>query len=337
MSLSESLKKLEGWFSSHARILPWRENASVYRVWVSEIMLQQTQVATVIPYFEKFMNRFPDLESLAGAEESEVLLYWAGLGYYSRAKNLLKTARILYASKVFPETRKEWLALPGVGHYTAGAVLSIAQNQPEAILDGNVERVLSRIRLRSHKKRLWNLSEIFVKQGFLNGIEPRITNQALMELGALICSPKNPRCGLCPLSKLCKALKQNRQHEFPLKRKRTPVEKISEQAIILVLGSEVYLEQKPAGSWQAGLWDFPPEFPEGFQSDDFKSVMTFSSAYTVTHHRITRLYEVFRGSDCLKKPAMLCGDFLSFSQDFYPLPLTSEAQRALSKITRMGF
>ncbi len=140
-----SLKSLERWFESQKRILPWRNLPSVYRVWISEVMLQQTQVVTVVPYFEKFVAKFPTVEDLAMAPEADVMQLWAGLGYYSRARNIHKTAKMINKQGQFPKTKEEWLDMPGVGPYTAGAILSIAENLPEPILDVNVERVLSRV------------------------------------------------------------------------------------------------------------------------------------------------------------------------------------------------
>jgi len=177
------LNQMAGWFERQQRILPWRENPDTYRVWISEIMLQQTQVVTVIPYFEKFIARFPTVQALAQAPEEDVLLHWAGLGYYSRARNIHRAAKIIDQAGCFPSTREGWLEIPGVGHYTAGAILSISLNQPEAILDGNVERVLSRARRVSrmkgdsfYKERLWRLSRIVVERAFDLKIPPRAAN-----------------------------------------------------------------------------------------------------------------------------------------------------------------
>ena len=196
---SHITRDLSSWFKKNARVLPWRSNPIPYWVWLSEIMLQQTQVATVIPYFEKFIKKFPTVHDLAQASLDEVYSLWAGLGYYSRARNLHKGAvemsRLIHEGKGFPKSRTEWLEIPGVGEYTAGAICSIALNQAEPIVDGNVVRVLSRVdairKLDLKKTKIWDIATELVQQ---KRVEPRILNQALMELGATICKPKNPKC-----------------------------------------------------------------------------------------------------------------------------------------------
>ena len=218
---------LEDWFAKHARDLPWRRVPSPYRVWVSEIMLQQTQVATVIPYFEHFIARFPDVQSLAAATEHDVLALWSGLGYYRRARMLHAAAREVAAGGgELPIERKTLLALPGIGPYTAGAILSIAFNQPEPIVDGNVERVFARItserraiKSKAAGEAAWRWAESLVKAG----AKPRALNQALMELGATVCTPQNPRCDACPISGLCEARKHGEQSKLPRAAKRAPL------------------------------------------------------------------------------------------------------------------
>jgi A/G-specific adenine glycosylase len=226
-------KELLPWYRRARRRLPWRTVGGPpdpYRIWVSELMLQQTRVETVIPYFLRFVERFPDVKRLAAATEAEVLAQWSGLGYYSRARSLHRAARILVEEKKgrFPQDVDSWMALPGVGRYTAGAIVSIAFGKPAAILDGNVARVLARLyglrgdpRSGPLNRELWTLSKRILPRRSIGDF-----NQALMELGALICTPRAPRCLVCPLRKDCVANReglQDRLPELPARRKPTPV------------------------------------------------------------------------------------------------------------------
>jgi A/G-specific adenine glycosylase len=293
------VKKMSLWFERNARLLPWRENPDPYRVWLSEVMLQQTRVTTVIPYFERFLAEFPEITDLAEAPIDRVLTLWAGLGYYSRARNLHRGAKGL-AERIrrgagFPETREEWLEIPGVGEYTAGAVLSIAFQKREPIVDGNVVRVLSRIhavsKIDSKKSEIWAISRALIEE---KSARPRILNQALMELGALICTPKNPDCNHCPVAKECKGRKD--PESFPPKKSKKEWKIISETRFVILRsgrgGDEVLLRQNPDGGWRSGLWDFPAK-PEGsIQSQ--KWVSEFQMNYVVTNHRVARTHRVFR-------------------------------------------
>jgi A/G-specific adenine glycosylase len=296
-----SLKQLEKWFHQKKRLLPWRNDPSVYRVWVSEIMLQQTQVVTVIPYFEKFIKRFPSVEALAAANEEDVLLYWAGLGYYSRARNLHRGARQILQRKKFPSNREEWLEIPGVGNYTAGAILSIANGLPEAILDGNVERVLSRVKRvdRSQgdadfKAQLWRYSTSFVETAFEHKVSPSVLNQALMELGATVCTPKNPKCEICPLEVMCEAYRKSDTEAFPPKKK--PKEWLHvEENLHCVLDSShrVLLRKRGAGEWRNGLWDLLEENP-GKKKGDAEFLGELETKHIVTRHKIKRKTEIWK-------------------------------------------
>jgi A/G-specific adenine glycosylase len=250
------------WFRAEQRDLPWRRDPDPYAVWVSEIMLQQTQVATVIPYFELWMARFPTVRALAAAREEEVLHAWQGLGYYSRARNLLRGARIVvekHEGRV-PDRLEDLLALPGVGLYTAGAIASIAYNRPAPIVDGNVIRVVSRLfalrgnPLRSPLKRqLWELAEALIPEG-----QARDFNPALMELGATVCSPHNPRCAHCPLSEACEANRLGMQEELPNTAPRPKVTPVHMVAGVVWRGGRVLLAQRrnDESRW-AGMWQFP--------------------------------------------------------------------------------
>jgi A/G-specific adenine glycosylase len=268
-------------------------------------MLQQTQVATVVPYFEKFLARFPTVETLAQAPLEDVLLHWAGLGYYSRARNIHRGAQQIVERGGFPNTRDGWLAIPGVGNYTAGAILSIASNQPEAILDGNVERVLSRVRRVTrrggdsfYKARLWRLSRICVEQAHRQKIAPSVTNQALMELGATLCSPRNPKCLLCPVGNVCRAREAGDAESLPVKKKpKTWIDVREELHCVIGEDGSVLLRKREKGEWRAGLWDLlgdlsseiPPSLREGL-----KPIGDIQTRHIVTRHKITRTTHVWR-------------------------------------------
>jgi len=256
--------KLLKWFDQHGRKnLPWQIDKTPYRVWISEIMLQQTQVATVIPYYEKFMKRFPNILDLADAEQDEVLSYWSGLGYYARARNLHKTARIIrdeYSGQ-FPENFADVIALPGIGRSTAGAILSLALNQHHVILDGNVKRVLSRLYevegWAGHTAVLdkyWLLAEKHTPKKRVADY-----NQAMMDLGASLCARgKNVQCELCPLSKDCAAFKAGSVAKFPQSKpkKQIPVRK-THMLMIYHEDHGIYLEKRPSVGIWGGLWSFP--------------------------------------------------------------------------------
>jgi A/G-specific adenine glycosylase len=293
-----SLKNLADWFNRQKRVLPWRDQPTPYRVWVSEIMLQQTQVVAVIPYFEKFIARFPTVEVLAEALVEEVLLFWAGLGYYSRARNLHRSAQLIAQNQGFPKTREEWLKMPGVGHYTAGAILSIALHQPEPILDGNIERVLSRLRRVNRelgdarfKLRLWRISEIFVRQAHLHGIDPSVLNQSLMELGATICTPRSPKCSECALKPVCRAFQFQEQERFPPKKKPKQWIAVEETRHFWMNAcGQVLLTRQPKGKWREGLWDLMDEEPADLGKSLLGQVRT---RHVVTRHKIHRITYVW--------------------------------------------
>ena len=307
--LKSDLKDLASWFERQKRILPWRDDPSFYRVWISEIMLQQTQVITVVPYFERFLKKFPSVEKLAKAPLDEVLKQWAGLGYYSRARNIQRAAKKI-VTEGWPKTRDEWLEVPGVGPYTAGAILSIAGNKPEALVDGNVERVFARLRLldrkkmgdSDYKKVLWDLSLDSVTRAHRGGIAPSVFNQAWMELGATVCTYRNPKCGMCPIKKACMAFKESCVEEFPTKKK--PKEWILFQEKYFVVFSSdfksVLVKQTEAGEWRAGLWDFLTKKPGA--RTKFKVLGEIESKHIVTRHKITRTTEVLVLAQGVKIP-----------------------------------
>jgi A/G-specific adenine glycosylase len=254
--------RLLAWYRAEQRDLPWRREPTPYAVWVSEIMLQQTRVATVIPYFERWMARFPTIEALAAAEEADVLHAWQGLGYYSRARNLRRGAQEViarYGGRV-PNRVEELLTLPGVGRYTAGAIASIAYNQPGPIVDGNVIRVISRLfALRGDPKKaplqgeIWRRAEELIPEG-----QARDFNPALMELGATVCTPQNPHCSSCPVAELCEANKLGIQDELPELAQGPAITPVRMVAGLVWRGERVLLVQRRAteSRW-AGMWQFP--------------------------------------------------------------------------------
>lgn len=266
---SEVAQALLAWTASgHLRDLPWRtEPRDPYLVWVSEVMLQQTQVATVIPYLERWLDQFPTLGALVAADLNQVLKAWEGLGYYSRARNLHKTAQIVVAEHDgrLPSDRTALLALPGIGRYTAGAILSIAFGQRAAILDGNVKRVLARvydidsdIGTSATQTRLWHRAD-----GLVEAVEPGEAgrlNEALMDLGATVCTPQAPRCLLCPLQDLCLANRRGTQAERPLRRRHKPLPHVDVTAAVLHRPGhpgQFLIAQRPSQGMLGGLWEFP--------------------------------------------------------------------------------
>ncbi len=255
-------RKLIEWQRHHGRHhLPWQASRDPYRIWVSEIMLQQTQVGTVIPYYERFMARFPDIAALAAASEEEVLTYWAGLGYYARGRNLHKAARLVMEKHggAFPRRYEDIAGLPGIGRSTAAAIGAFAFGERRAILDGNVKRVLARAfgidgwpGEKKVENRLWQLSESLLPDA---GIETY--TQALMDLGATICTRGRPACAQCPLAADCAALKQNRVASLPAPRPKKPLPERSATLLLIRHGRDVLLVKRPVPGIWGGLWSLP--------------------------------------------------------------------------------
>jgi A/G-specific adenine glycosylase len=255
-------KLLAAWYHAQRRTLPWREDPQPYKVWLSEIMLQQTQVATVIPYFERFLQVFPTVHTLAQAEEEEVLTQWSGLGYYRRARFLHKAARVVSREMGghFPSSASDLEKLPGIGAYTSRAIASIAFGEPVAVLDGNVARVLSRwIRLTdtidsaSGSKKLWALA-----QEVLDARDPSSHNQAMMELGALICAPTSPRCPNCPVANLCQAHLHGDAESYPKKKPKKKARALREVAAFASRDDNAFLmARRPNTGLLAGMWELP--------------------------------------------------------------------------------
>lgn len=261
--------RLLAWYEKNKRALPWRRDArDPYRVWISEIMLQQTQVATVIPYYARFLARFPNVPSLANAKLDDVLKAWEGAGYYARARNLHRTAKQIvtqFGGKL-PSTVDELLTLPGIGRYTAGAIASIAFRRDAPVLDGNVVRVLCRfLRITSApkagktQKKLWKLVDTLLPPGRACDF-----NQGMMELGATICAPRNPHCAICPLNRNCAARRLGIQEKLPTKPKKKALPHHEVAVGVIWKRSKLLIARRPAEKLLGGLW----EFPGGHQEND---------------------------------------------------------------------
>jgi len=280
-------RALLGWYERNRRDLPWRRTSDPWAIHVSEIMLQQTRVAAVLPYYERFMARYPTPAAFARVSESETLACWAGLGYYSRARNLQKAAVRIALSGEYPRDHADIRALPGVGDYTAAAIGSIAFGHARAAVDGNVLRVFARItaekadlRARATQQRLTQTA-----RALIDPRRPGDFNQALMELGATVCLPRNPLCLVCPLSGVCAARESGRAAELPVKlRKQEPVRISGELLVIEKRGRILLRQREPEASRMAGFWDLPapadlPRVKPGARLGEIR--------HTITHHRYT--------------------------------------------------
>lgn len=296
--------RLLNWYRQHGRTLPWRGHPDPYVIWVSEIMLQQTRVETVIPYFEKWMRRFPSVKDLAATSEQELLNAWEGLGYYSRARNLHKAAKIIvddYEGKL-PRDLKSLRKLPGIGRYTVGAIASIAFNMDEPTLDGNLRRVFARLFDVSEpadssagEEFLWDLAAEHLPKGQAGDY-----NQALMDLGATICLPKNPRCLICPLMEICEARINGTQEQRPVLKPRKETPHHIHAAGVVVSKGKVLISKRPSKGLLGGMWEFPNGRVDGNPAEGLASALeteyrlmvqkgealgTIKHAYT--HFRVT--------------------------------------------------
>ncbi|MBN1688945.1 MAG: A/G-specific adenine glycosylase [Candidatus Omnitrophica bacterium] len=254
-------KYLLRWYKRNARQLPWRKTKNPYKIWVSEIMLQQTQVETVIPFYKKWCQTFPSVRTLANTPAHKVMRLWAGLGYYRRARALHQTAKIIvekHKSKL-PVSVKDLMKLPGIGRYTAGAIASIAFGKTAPVLDGNVIRVLTRLHAISNPidspmtiRKLWEMAESMVPKNHAGDF-----NQAMMELGAMICRPDSPKCGICPVSKFCSAYRKNMTKKIPYRLKKERIKKITSAALIFQRDGKVLVQKQPRDGRWGSLWMFP--------------------------------------------------------------------------------
>ena len=293
-------QRLLAWFDRHGRHdLPWQQNPTPYRVWVSEIMLQQTQVTTVIPYYQRFMARFHDMASLASANEDEVLAHWAGLGYYSRARNLHRAAIIVCEQHQgqLPNQTEALQSLPGIGRSTAGAILSLACGQRQAILDGNVKRVLSRYHAiegwpgkREIEQQLWQLAEQHTPDTRNNAY-----TQAIMDLGATLCQRSKPRCESCPLMADCQAYRQQRCHELPTRKHRqTLPERHTTMLLLQNCAGELLLQRRPPSGIWGGLWSLP-ECPHDQTAETWCSrELGLNLIHTREHNSLLHSFSHFR-------------------------------------------
>jgi A/G-specific adenine glycosylase len=275
------------WYRRVRRDMPWRRSVSPYRTWVSEIMLQQTTVAAVTPKYESFIAAFPDARALAGASEDEVLRHWAGLGYYSRARNLRRAAREVVAKHggEFPSAFDDVLALPGIGRYTAGAILSIAFAKPYAVVDGNVIRVFSRLfGLRGRAKDPAFVKEIWARAApLVPKAAPGDWNQALMELGATVCTPESPSCGACPVSKSCVAFKKGIQEELPLAEERREPTPVRWTCLWIERGGKLLIWRRSEKErLLKNLWGLP----EAGRLPAAAGEKLGAASHTITHHAL---------------------------------------------------
>lgn len=255
-------RRLLPWFRTHRRDLPWRRRRTPYRVWIAELMLQQTRTDQALPYYRRFMRRFPSVRALARAPRQDVLKAWEGLGYYARARNLHRTAQYIVSDRRgrFPATYEEWLNLPGIGPYTAAAVTSIAFNRDHAVVDGNVARVLSRVfaysgdvKTARGKREIQRRADVLLPAGRAADF-----NEALMELGALVCLPRRPRCAACPMRAICRAYHHGEPEAFPAARARKRVpHKIVGAGIVTSRAGKILIAQRKDDSMLGGLWEFP--------------------------------------------------------------------------------
>jgi A/G-specific adenine glycosylase len=258
---SEFRRRLLGWYRRHSRDLPWRRTNDAYAIWISEIMLQQTQVATVIPYYERFLAQFPTALDLAAADEQDVLRLWEGLGYYRRARQLHAAAKKVVAEHegIFPSNAETARRLPGIGRYTAGAILSLAFGAREPILEANTLRLFSRLLAyrgdplnRQGQMLLWRAAAAILPRRGSGEV-----NQALMELGSQICTPREPSCECCPVASLCPTRREGLQSTIPRQKARPRIEQVREAAVVVRNGNRVLIVRRSAGERWAGLWDFP--------------------------------------------------------------------------------
>ena len=315
--ISAIVKNLLVWYAANARDLPWRRTKDPYAIHVSEIMLQQTQVKTVIPFWERWMRELPTISAVAKADSDRLHKLWEGLGYYTRVRNLQQAAQTIMTRHggKFPDAFDDVLALPGIGRYTAGAICSIAFNQPTPILDGNVMRVLTRVfgiaenpRQKATNARLWELAQLLVVDA------ERVPdhgcshlNQSLMELGALVCTPRNAQCRLCPLKKQCVAFREGRVESLPNLGRREPATARRFVAFLIERGGKFLVRQRPAAVVNAQLWEFPNVEVQGaggaMPADIFAAEFGFAArkiAPLVTiKHSITR-YRITLEAFCVK-------------------------------------
>ena len=317
---------LLAWYRKAYRDLPWRRTCDPYRIWVSEIMLQQTRAAAAIPYYQRFLERYPSVEALAAAGEADVLAIWSGLGYYSRARNLLRAARQVAAAGHFPEEIEALKALPGIGDYTAAAIASIAFGRPHAVVDGNVLRVVARVRnepadigAAATRRRFGEIA-----QAWLARRDPGGFNQALMELGATVCRPRNPLCTACPISAACQANQAGTAAQLPVKLRRVEPVEVREARLLVERSGRVLLRRRELSLGRlAGFWDLPspdqlPAARLGVPLGEFR--------HSIAHHR----YRIAVARAQAKKPPAGYGILAWMDPgQLERVPLSTTARKAL--------
>jgi A/G-specific adenine glycosylase len=281
------------WFVRNQRPLPWRISYSPYEIWISEVMLQQTRVETVIPHYLQWLKRFPTLQAIAAAPEDEILKHWEGMGYYARAQNIQKTARILVAecAAQFPGDHQAILRLPGIGPYTAGAIMSLAFKQDVPAVDGNVERVLARLfDIKTPVKE--RETRAFIRalaQGLIPKGEARNFNQALMELGAVVCVPRNPSCGACPIDRYCASLRLGIVQERPVPARKKKTVAVEAALGVLVRERRIFIQKRGASGLMPGLWEFPGGKIKAGESPEQALVREFSEELGIKIHPLHKL------------------------------------------------
>jgi A/G-specific adenine glycosylase len=269
-------RRLLDWYDGNRRELPWRETKDAYRVWVSEIMLQQTRVGAVLDHYRRFLERFPTVESLARAREQSVLAQWSGLGYYRRARNMHACAKMVvaeYGGK-FPQTTDGLIKLPGIGRYTAGAIASIAFGQKSPVVDGNVERVMSRLvgEAKMGTNQFWELAELLLSES-----RPGDFNQAMMEMGATVCLPREPRCLLCPVMKFCQT-----RGALPTSDREQRIFKAKAVALVRKAESVWLVQRAKTESLMPGMWELPEIIPNGNEAGAFLKHSILNTDYLVS-------------------------------------------------------
>lgn len=324
---SKFRRALLAWYREAHRRLPWRETKDPYRVWLSEIMLQQTRVAAALPYYHRFLERFPTVEALARASEQDLLAAWSGLGYYARARSMHSAARSIVRMGAFPRDYEAIRGLPGVGDYTAAAIASLCFDLPHAVVDGNVLRVVSRLTndagdIRSARVKARIAAEA---RRLLDPQEPALFNQALMELGALVCLPRSPECARCPVRSHCRARKAGTQAQLPVKLRKTVPVGIEKSLLLLRRNGSLLLWQRDAGSRRLpGFWELPEreQIPDAALDGPPVAVVR----HTITHHRYT--FAVYRA-----EAADIPAGFVWMPVDrLAALPLSTVARKALGTV-----
>lgn len=324
--MSDWRRRLLTWYGANRRDLPWRETRDPYPVWVSEAMLQQTTVATVLPYFARWMARFPTVEALAGADLEEALALWSGLGYYRRCRMLHEAARRV-VDQGWPQTALEWRSLPGVGAYTSAALGSIVSKEPVAVVDGNVVRVYARMNNDpSSGSKLQRAAQLWADQ-VIERTNPGEWNQAVMELGAMVCRPTGPRCGECPVSDACQALIVGTATNLPTKAPRPAAAQRSRTMIVPVREGHVGFTKITDGPWWRGLWECPQDdhaepWIRRLRPGTFEPAGSF--VYVVTRHRVS--LQVVLAEDCEETDDLEWAPWPETGN----LPLTSPTRRALA-------